>query len=75
VDGIKTRQLLALLGNAPYHRVANALRNGKITPPPAKDVSGDFMWAPDDVERARQALARDGRKDHELAREGKAVTA
>jgi hypothetical protein len=41
-----------------------ALRSGKLSPP-AKDVSGDFAWSPEDIERAREALARDGRrKEH-----------
>jgi hypothetical protein len=73
VNHLKTREVLAALGGIPYHRLAGALRSGKIAPLPAKDVSGDLIWAAEDVERARQALARDGRRERKAARLGKAV--
>ena len=56
----KTQAVVRQLGVA-YHRLLSAMRNGKINPLPSKDISGHYAWTPDDVERARQALARDGR--------------
>jgi hypothetical protein len=40
----------------PYHVLIGLIRYGRIDPP-AKDSSGDFVWADADLERARQALA------------------
>jgi hypothetical protein len=45
--------------NTSYHRLIGLLRFGKIQPPP-KDSSGDYCWSPEDLERARQALAPKG---------------
>jgi hypothetical protein len=60
----KTREILPELGpGVTYYKLISALRSGKISPPPAKDCSGDFAWTEADVERARQALARDLRKE------------
>jgi hypothetical protein len=43
-----------------YWELIGLLRSGRLTPP-AKDSSGDYVWTPEDVERARAAL-RDGRR-------------
>lgn len=56
---LKTREVVKLL-NTTYHRIMTALRGGKF-PSPAKDASGDFVWAKADIERARQALSVDRR--------------
>jgi hypothetical protein len=53
---IKSRDVAGLLG-IPYYRLYHLLAAGHIAAP-GKDSSGDFIWQPDDVERARQALAR-----------------
>jgi hypothetical protein len=74
VTHLKTREVLAVLGGVSYYRLVSALRGGKISPPPAKDASGDYVWTEEDVDRARQALARDGRKERKAARQGKAVS-
>jgi hypothetical protein len=58
VAGLKTPELCRRLG-VPHGRLANHIRNGKITPLPAKDSSGDYVWTPEDVKRARKALALD----------------
>jgi hypothetical protein len=52
---LKTPDVARLLG-APYWRVLALIRWERIEAP-AKDSSGDYVWLPDDVERARQALA------------------
>jgi hypothetical protein len=39
-----------------YTTLINLLRYDKMTPP-AKDSSGDFVWADADLKRARHALA------------------
>jgi hypothetical protein len=38
-----------------YHVLINLLRFGKIDPP-GRDSSGDYIWMPHDLERARRAL-------------------
>jgi DNA-binding transcriptional MerR regulator len=38
-----------------YHRLMGLIRFGKI-PAPQKDESGDYLWLPEDIERARVAL-------------------
>jgi hypothetical protein len=60
----KTREVARDHLKTSYHRLASLLRNDKI-PPPAKDISGDYIWTEADIERARQALATDlRRKEH-----------
>jgi hypothetical protein len=54
---IKTTAAVAALGTT-YHRLIGLIRFGKIGPP-EKDISGDYLWTPGDLERARQALAID----------------
>jgi hypothetical protein len=44
-----------------YSRLVSLLRHGKI-PAPAKDSSGDYLWAGTDLEAARQAMTVDRRK-------------
>jgi hypothetical protein len=51
---LKTIEALRHL-NTTYHRLVGLLRFNKI-PLPAKDCSGDYIWSPDDLERARQVL-------------------
>jgi hypothetical protein len=41
----------------PSYRLVNLLRYRRI-PAPAKDTSGDYLWTAQDVERAREALAK-----------------
>ena len=62
MDWFKSRTVAAQLG-VTYWTLFNLLRNRQIDPP-AKDDSGDFIWMPDDVERARRAIQarRDRRK-------------
>jgi len=45
-----------------YWRLVSAMRGGKITPLPARDCSGDFIWSDEDLERARAALQTDLRR-------------
>jgi hypothetical protein len=52
---LKTPAVARLLG-VPYWRLSSLIRWGRIEAP-AKDSSGHYVWLPDDVERARQALA------------------
>ncbi|HKB39263.1 MAG TPA: hypothetical protein VKD72_22685 [Gemmataceae bacterium] len=64
---LKTIQVVRKLAVS-YGRVMDLIRHGRI-PPPQKDVSGDYIWSPEDVERARVALAtaRRGRPKKEVA--------
>jgi hypothetical protein len=39
-----------------YWRLIGLLRSKRL-PAPQKDSSGDYVWTPQDVERARQVLA------------------
>jgi hypothetical protein len=39
-----------------YWQLFNLLRTNQLQPP-AKDTSGDFVWMPEDIERARLTLA------------------
>jgi hypothetical protein len=45
-----------------YHRLMGLIRFAKIDPLPARDSSGHYVWGPDDLERARQALQVDLRR-------------
>ena len=48
-----------------YWRLFGLLRNGVIQPP-GKDSSGDYVWLPEDIDRARKALtATRGQKPQE----------
>jgi hypothetical protein len=61
---LKTPEAARRLG-VPYHRLFGLLRDGKLGPP-QKDSSGEYVWGPEDVERARLALrARRGRRAEE----------
>jgi hypothetical protein len=51
---MKTIQAVPHL-NTTYHKLMGLIRCRKI-PLPAKDCSGDYVWSPDDLARARQAL-------------------
>ncbi len=41
-----------------YHVLRGLLRFDKLNPLPQRDSSGDYLWFPEDMQRARQALAR-----------------
>jgi hypothetical protein len=63
---LKTPQLCKHL-KVGYWRIMSMIRSGKL-PEPAKDTSGHYVWGPDDVEAARQALSVDyRRKQHRQA--------
>jgi hypothetical protein len=47
--------------DVPPYRLTNLVRYRRIPAPP-KDSSGDFLWSPADLERARQALAAGRRR-------------
>jgi hypothetical protein len=73
VQFYRIRHVLAELGDIPFFRLTGSMCNGKTNPLPGKGVSGDNVWRPEDVGRARQALTRDGRRERKAARDGKAV--
>jgi hypothetical protein len=62
---LKTPTVARQLG-VPYWRVIGLIRWGVIDPP-AKDSSGDYVWLPADVERARRALGDSARPAPEEA--------
>jgi hypothetical protein len=49
-----------------YSRLINFLRTRRLNPP-QKDTSGDYVWTPEDVERARQVLAGTPVRDNRSA--------
>jgi hypothetical protein len=53
---LKTPAAAGALGET-YHRLIGLIRFGKIHPRPQRDSSGDYLWFPDDMERARELLA------------------
>jgi hypothetical protein len=56
-----------------YSRLINLLRTRRLDPP-QKDTSGDYVWSPEDVERARQVLAATPARDsRSAAQSGDAV--
>jgi hypothetical protein len=57
---LKTPQVADTLGVG-YYRLIGLIRARKLAPP-GKDHSGDFCWWPADVERARQALQANRRR-------------
>lgn len=57
---LKTRAAAREL-NVSLSKLRAAIGSGKLDPP-AKDESGDFQWAEEDLERARQVLATDLRR-------------
>lgn len=52
---VNTLGAAKLLGVS-YYSLVGLMRSGGV-PRPAKDASGNFAWGPDDVERAREAIA------------------
>ncbi len=46
---------VARLIQTSYFNLHSMIRTGRI-PAPARDDSGHYVWSPEDVERARQAL-------------------
>jgi hypothetical protein len=48
-----------------YHRLIGLIRFAKIDPPP-RDSSGDYLWYPADLARARAALTTDRRRRQEV---------
>jgi hypothetical protein len=59
----KTPAVADLLGVS-YWRLINLLRSRRLVPP-AKDTSGDYVWADADIERAREVL-QSGRQHNDL---------
>lgn len=51
---VKTRSAVRQLGTS-YWALVNLLRTGQLDPPP-KDESGDFIWWPADIDRAREVI-------------------
>jgi hypothetical protein len=45
-----------------YHRLMGLIRFAKLDPAPDRDSSGHFVWSPEDLDRARQALQIDMRR-------------
>jgi hypothetical protein len=52
---LKSRAVADQLGIS-YYNLFELIRSKHLTPP-EKDSSGDYVWTPADVERARAALA------------------
>ncbi len=50
----KTPAAADLLGVG-YWRLIGLIRSRRLAPP-QKDSSGDYLWTPEDIERARQAF-------------------
>jgi len=61
----KTPTVADLLGIS-YWRLINLLRTRRLVPP-QKDTSGDYVWTPEDVERARQVFAATPARDSRSA--------
>jgi hypothetical protein len=59
----KTPAVADLLG-VTYWRLINLLRSRRLVPP-AKDTSGDYVWAEADIERARVVL-QSRRRDNDI---------
>jgi len=59
---LKTAAVARALGIS-YASLFKLIRNGRIAPP-ARDSSGDYIWMPDDVERAKAALAKRRKVTH-----------
>jgi len=58
---IKTTAAAKELGIRPGH-LHYLMRSGKLDPMPEQDSSKDYWWGPEDLERARAALATDLRR-------------
>ncbi len=63
---LKSRVVADQLGIS-YYNLFELIRSKRLQPP-AKDSSGDYVWTPADVERARAVLAaraqrKEGRRD------------
>jgi hypothetical protein len=61
---LKTPAAARAIGTT-YHRLIGLIRFVKLDPLPGRDSSGHYIWAPDDLERARQALHTDLRHTSE----------
>jgi DNA-binding transcriptional MerR regulator len=57
---LKSRVVADQLGIS-YYNLFELIRSKRLTPP-EKDSSGDYVWTPADIERAREALAWRGRR-------------
>jgi hypothetical protein len=51
---LKSSVVAELLGVG-YHHLFGLIRSRKLAPP-GKDSSGDYVWTPADVDRAREVL-------------------
>jgi hypothetical protein len=66
---MKTAEVITHLETT-HHKLWGLFRSNKIRPP-AKDISGDYVWTDQDVENARRALATDlrfGRRPRKVVR-------
>jgi hypothetical protein len=70
---LKTSGAADALG-VPYWLLHQLIRERRLPPPP-KDSSGDYVWLPQDVERARAALAARRCRHQAPASEGEAARA
>jgi hypothetical protein len=63
---LKSRVVADALGIS-YYNLFELIRSKHLTAP-AKDSSGDYVWTPDDIERAREVLiARAKRREDRCA--------
>ncbi len=60
---LKSRAVADQLGIS-YYNLFELIRSKHLTPPD-KDSSGDYVWTPADVERAREAVAARARRRQE----------
>jgi hypothetical protein len=60
MDFLKTPVVAERLGIG-YHLLFGLIRSRRLTPP-AKDSSGDYVWTPADVARAREVLTGRGQR-------------
>jgi hypothetical protein len=59
---LKTRSAAKAIGVS-LPALRSALGSGKLAPP-AKDESGDFIWWPEDIERAKSVMLHDRRRKY-----------
>jgi hypothetical protein len=51
---LKTREAVKVLGTT-YWTIISLIRSNRV-PAPEKDISGDYIWTPKDLQLARNAL-------------------
>ena len=57
----KTSEVARLI-NVSFWSLSAAIRRDRIKPRPQKDGSGDLIWSDEDIERAREAFKKTGRR-------------